>query len=58
MKKTILQQLIKSFHQELGEVDAELDDDKDDPLIRRIRRECERRVKDCEERLKQSQAEK
>ena len=52
------QQLIKSFHQELGEVDAELDDDEDDyPLIRRIRRECERRVKDCEERLKQYQAE-
>ena len=31
------QQLIKSLHQELGEVDAELDDDDDDdPLLHRI----------------------
>jgi len=37
--------------------DVEFDDDSDDPLLRRIRRECEKRVKDCEERLKQSQAE-
>ena len=43
------QQLIKSLHQELGEVDAELDDDEDDPLIHCIRREFERRVKDCED---------
>ena len=41
------QQLKKSLHQELGEVDAEL-----------IRRECEKRMKDCEERLKQSQDER
>ena len=34
------------------------DDEDDDPLLRRIRRECEKRVKDCEERLKQSQAER
>jgi hypothetical protein len=48
------QQLIKSLHKGLGENDAEFDDD--DPLLRRIRRECEKRVKDCEERLKQSVA--
>ena len=45
--------MIKDLHQELAGEDAELDDDDDDPL----RRECEKRVKDCEERLKQSQAE-
>jgi len=44
------QQLIKSLHQELA-------DDDDDPLLHRIRRECERCVKDCEERLKKSQVE-
>jgi len=52
------QQLIKSLHNELGEIEAEFDDEDDDPLLRRIRRECEKRVKDCEERLKQSQAER
>jgi chromosome segregation ATPase len=52
------QQLIKSLHKGLGENDAEFDDEDDDPLLRRIRRECEKRVKDCEERLKQSQAER
>jgi len=52
------QQLIKSLHQELGEVDAELDDDDDGPLVRRIRRECEKRLKDCEERIQQLQSER
>ena len=42
--------MIKSLHQEL-------DGDDDDPLLHRLRCECEKRVKDCEERLKQSQAE-
>jgi len=51
------QQLIKSLHQELAGDEAELDDNDDDPLLHRLRRECERRVKDCEERLKKSQAE-
>jgi len=51
------QQLIKSLHQELAGDEAELDDDDDDPLLHRLRRECERHVKDCEERLKKSQAE-
>ncbi len=50
------QQLIKSLHQELAGEEAELDDDDDDPLLHRLRRECERHVKDYEERLKQSQA--
>jgi len=45
------QQLIKSLHQELAGEEAELDDDDDDPLLHRLR------VKDCEERLKKSQAE-
>ena len=40
------QQLIKSLHQELAGEDAELDDDDDDPLLHRLRRECEKRVKD------------
>ena len=34
-----------------NEEDAELDDDDDDPLLHHLRRECEKRVKDCEERL-------
>jgi hypothetical protein len=51
------QQLIKSLHQELVGDEVELDDDDDDPLLHRLRRECERRVKDCEERLTKSQAE-
>ena len=51
------QQLIKSRYQELAGQEAELDDDDDDPLLHRLRRECEKRVKDCEDRLKQSQAE-
>jgi len=50
------QQLIKRLHQELAGEEAELDDEDDDPLLHRLRRECERRVKDCEERLKRSQA--
>jgi hypothetical protein len=50
-------QMINSLQRELGENDAEFDDDSDDPLLRRIQRECEKRVKDCEEHLKQSQAE-
>ena len=50
-------QLISSLQRELGENDAEFDDENDDPLLRRIRRECEKRIKDCEERLRQSQAE-
>ena len=45
------QQLIKSFHQELAGDEAKLDDDDDDPLLQRLRRECDRRVKDYEERL-------
>jgi len=49
--------LIKSLHQELAGQEAELDDDDDDPLLYHLRRECEKRIKDCEERLKQSQAE-
>ena len=49
--------MIKSLHQELAGEDAELDDDDDDPLLHRLRRKCENHVKDCEERLKQSQAE-
>jgi hypothetical protein len=49
------QQLIKSLHQELAGDEAELDDDDDDPLLQLLRRECERHVKDCEERLKKSQ---
>ena len=51
------QQLIKSLHQELAGEDAELDDDDEDPLLHRLKRGCEKRVKDCEERLKQSLAE-
>ena len=51
------QQLIKSLHQELGGEEAQLDDDEDDPLIHRIRRECAMRVMDCEDLLKKSQAE-
>jgi cell division septum initiation protein DivIVA len=51
------QQLIKSLRRELGEDDAELDEEDEDPLLRRVRRECEKRMKDCEERLKQSQSE-
>jgi hypothetical protein len=50
-------QMINSLKRELGENDAELDDDSDDPLLRRIRRECEKRVRDYEERLKRSQVE-
>ena len=46
--------MINSLHQELDEVDAELDDEGDDPLLRRIRRECENRVKDCEECIQQA----
>ncbi len=42
------QQLIKSLHQELAGVEAELDDDDDDPLLHRLRREYEKRVKDWE----------
>ena len=34
------QQLIKSLHQELAGEDAELDDDDEDPLLHRLRREC------------------
>jgi hypothetical protein len=49
------QQLIKRLHQKLGGEEAKLDDDDDDPLLHRIRRECEKCVKNCEERLKQSQ---
>jgi len=45
------------LHQELAGQEAELDDDDDDPLLHRLRRECEKRIKDCEQRLKQSQAE-
>ncbi len=56
-EKSRKQQLIKSLHQELGGEEAELDDDEDDPLIHRIRRECAMRVKDCEDRLKKSQTE-
>jgi len=52
------QQLIKSLHKGLGENDAEFDDEDDDLLLCRIRRECEKCVKDCEEHLKQSQAER
>ena len=48
----VSQQLIKSLHQELDEVDAELDDDDDD------QRECEKRVKDCEECIQQLQSER
>jgi chromosome segregation ATPase len=44
---------IKSLHKELGDDDAEFEDDDDDPLVRRIRRECKKRVKECEERLQQ-----
>ncbi len=35
------QQLIKSLHQEL-------DGDDDDPLLHRLRCECEKRIKNCE----------
>ena len=51
-------QLINSLQRELGENDAEFDGENDDPLLCRIRRECEKRVKDCKESLKQSQAER
>jgi len=34
------QQLIKSLHQELAGDEVELDDDDDDPLLHRLRREC------------------
>ena len=50
------QHLIKSLHRELTGEDAELDDDDDDPLLRRIKRDYEKRLKDCEECLNQSQA--
>ena len=44
--------MIKSFHKELGG-DAELDDDgDDDSYTRSIKRGCERRVTEAEERLK------
>ena len=52
------QQLIKSLHKELGEDNAELDDEGDDPQLRRIRRECEKRMKEYEERLQQLQVDK
>jgi hypothetical protein len=45
--------LIKSLHKELGDDDAEFEDDDDDPSVRRIRRESEKRVKECEERLEE-----
>ena len=45
-------QMIKSLHTELGG-DAELDDDDDDDsYMRSIKRGCERRVTETEERLK------
>ena len=49
--------MIKSLHQELAGDEAKLDDDDDDPLLQRLRRECDRRVKDYEERLQKSQVE-
>jgi len=52
------QQLIKSFHKELDDDDAELDDEDDDPQLRRIRRECEKRMKEYDERLQQLQVDK
>jgi hypothetical protein len=48
------QQLIKSLRRELGEEEAELDEEDEDPLSRRVRRECAKRVKDYEERLMRS----
>jgi predicted secreted Zn-dependent protease len=48
------QLLIKSLNTELDE-DAEFDEDEDDPQLRRIRRECETRVKEYEERMQQLQ---
>jgi ketosteroid isomerase-like protein len=45
--------LIKSLHKELGDDDAEFEDDDDNPSVRRIRRDSEKRVKECEERLQQ-----
>jgi chromosome segregation ATPase len=50
-------QLIKSLKRELGEDDAEFEEDDDDPLSRRVRKECEKRMKSYEDRLKRSQAE-
>ena len=55
-ENTRKQQLIKSLHQELAGEEAELDGDDDDQLLHRMRRDYEKRLKDCEERLNQSQA--
>ena len=46
-ENTRKQHLIKSLHQELAGEDAELDDD-DDPLLNRMKRDYEKRLKDCE----------
>jgi phage shock protein A len=51
------QQLVKSLRRELGEDDAEFEEDDEDPLSRRVRKECEKRMKSYEDRLKRSQAE-
>jgi phage shock protein A len=52
------QQLIKSLRRELGEDEAELDEEDEYPLLRRVRRECAKRMKDCEDRLKQLQSDR
>ena len=50
-----MQSSSSSLNKELGINEAEFDDEDEDPLLRRIRRDCEKRVKDCEELMKQSQ---
>ena len=49
-------QLIRSLKRELGEDEAEFKEDDEDPLSRRVRKECEKRMKIYEDRLKRSQA--
>jgi phage shock protein A len=50
------QQLVKRLRRELGEENAEFDEEDEDQISRRVRRECAKRVKDYEERLKRSQS--
>jgi hypothetical protein len=48
--------LVRSLKRELGEDDAELDEDLEDTLSRRVRKECKKRVKIYEDCLKRAQA--
>jgi molybdopterin converting factor small subunit len=46
------QWLIKNLREELGDDEAEFDEE-DDPNVRRVRRECKERVNQYEERMSQ-----